>query len=166
MTPIILKFIHIMGIAIWSVGLICLPFLYRQRRRLQGAALYRLHNFTRYFYIAFVSPAAFVAVVSGTALIFVEATFEPWFALKMGLVIAMIVVHITSGVTILSLFEPGRTYPGWRTALVSGLTVAVVSAILVTVLGKPEWGTPGQVDAFFAPGNLGTMLGDAIAWLR
>ena len=166
MTPIILKFIHILGIAAWSVGLICLPLLYRQRRGLHGASLYRLHNFTRYFYIAFVSPAAFAAIVSGTALIFVAAAFEPWFAVKMGLVIAMIVVHITSGVTILSLFEPGRSYPGWRTALISTLTTAVVSAILITVLGKPEWGTPGQVDQFFAPGNLGTMLGDATAWLR
>ena len=166
MTPLILKSLHILGIAGWSVGLICLPYLYVQRRKLSGAMLYRLHNFTRFFYVALVSPAAFVAVATGTALIFVESTFEPWFAVKLAFVGAMVVVHITSGVTILSLFEPGRTYPLWRAGLVSGLSVAVICAILIAVLGKPEWGIFGALDSFFAPGNLGVMLNGIIAWWR
>src|SRR5690606_38216610 len=62
MTSVLLKFAHIIAIAGWSAGLICLPFLYVQRRRLSGDALHRLHNFTRFFYVALVSPAAFVAV--------------------------------------------------------------------------------------------------------
>lgn len=166
MTAILLKFAHIAAIALWSGGLICLPLLYAQRRALDGNALYRLHNFTRFFYIALVSPAAFVAVGTGTALIFVQATFEPWFTVKLALVAAMVIVHVTSGVVILRLFEPGQTYPAARSAIVSTLTVVVVASILVVVLGKPQWTEAGAVGQFFAPGALGEMLPDLSAWWR
>jgi putative membrane protein len=166
MSSVLLKFVHIFAIAFWSGGLICLPFLYVQRRRLAGDALHRLHNFTRFFYIAGVSPAAFLAVGSGTALIFMEATFEPWFAVKLALVGMMVGIHVTSGAVILRLFEPEKSYPAWRFALVSSLTILVIGAILVVVLSKPEWTTPGEVERFFAPGALGTALGDLTAWWR
>ena len=166
MTAIILKFVHIIAIAGWSAGLICLPFLYLQRRGLKGASLYRLHNFTRFVCIKLVSPAAFIAVATGIALIFVQATFEPWFAVKLAFVGAMVIIHVTSGVLILSIFEPGQSYPAWRFALVSFLTITVVGAILLTVLGKPQWLASETVNQFFAPGALGAMLNDIIAWWR
>ena len=166
MTSVLLKFVHIVAIAGWSAGLLCLPFLYVQRRGLVGDALYRLHNFTRYFYVALVSPAAFVAVATGTALIFAEATFEAWFTAKLALVTAMVIIHVTSGAMILRLFEPDKFYPGWRFALVTTVTVMVIGSILVVVLGKPQWGTPGSIEALFAPGALGVALGDLIAWSR
>lgn len=164
MTSVLLKFVHIIAIAGWSAGLICLPFLYVQRRRLSGDTLHRLHNFTRFFYVALVSPAAFVAVGSGTALIFVQATFEPWFAVKLAFVGIMVIIHVTSGAVILRLFEPGQVYALWRVIVVSLATSFVVGAILVVVLGKPQWTTPGGVEAFMAPGALGEKLGEFIAW--
>ena len=166
MSAILLKFVHIIAIAGWSAGLLCLPFLYLQRRRLGGDALHRLHNFTRFFYVGLVSPAAFVAVASGTVLIFVQATFEPWFSVKLALVAAMVIIHVMSGLMILRLFEPGRTYPAWRFIAVSALTACVIGAILVIVLGKPEWFAAAWITAFFAPGALGQMLGGLIAWSR
>ena len=166
MSAILVKFVHILAISGWSAGLICLPFLYLQRRRLSGNALHRLHNFTRFFYVALVSPAAFLAVASGIALIFMQATFEAWFAVKLALVAAMVIIHVTSGALILRLFEPGQAYPFWRFIVVSTLTVTVIAAILVVVLGKPQWTTSGEVQAMFAPGALGTVLGDLIAWWK
>ncbi|SEP64315.1 Uncharacterized membrane protein [Devosia sp. YR412] len=166
MSSILLKFLHIIAIAGWSAGLICLPFLYLQRRRLSGDALHRLHNFTRFFYVALVSPAAFIAVASGIALIFLQSTFEPWFAVKLALVAAMVIIHVTSGVVILRLFEPGQSYPVWRFVAVCTLTSLVVGAILVTVLGKPTWTTPTAIETLFAPGALGVILTDLIAWSK
>ena len=166
MSAILVKSLHIIAIALWSGGLICLPFLYLQRRRLTGDALHRLHNFTRFFYIALVSPAAFMAVGSGIALIFIQATFEAWFSVKLALVGVMVIIHVTSGALILRLFEPGQFYPFWRFAVISTLTLSIISAILVVVLGKPQWTTPGDIEAFFAPGALGEMLGDLIAWSK
>lgn len=166
MIGILLKFVHIIAIAAWSAGLICLPFLYLQRKRLVDDGLHRLHNFTRFFYVALVSPAAFVAVASGIVLIFQQAVFTPWFSLKLALVGVMVIIHVTSGAVILRLFEPGKFYPAWRFGLVSVMTTTVVAAILVTVLGKPSWITSGAIDAFFAPGALGWALGDLIAWSK
>ena len=166
MTAVLLKFAHIVAIALWSAGLICLPYLYLQRRRLDGNALHGLHNFTRFFYVALVSPAAFVAVATGTALIFVQSTFEPWFSVKLALVAVMVIVHVTSGAVILRLFEPGQAYPAWRSVAVSTLTISVIAAILVAVLGKPQWEAAGIIGQFFAPGALGTIVGSITAWWR
>lgn len=166
MSTILLKFIHIVAIAAWSGGLLCLPFLYLQRRGLGGDALHRLHNFTRFLYVGLVSPAAFLAIASGMLLIFLQATFEPWFSVKLALVAAMVIIHVTSGLVILRLFEPGRAYPWWRFVLATGLTATVIGAILVTVLGKPRWHSATWIETFFAPGALGEMLGGLTAWLR
>ena len=166
MSAILLKFVHVIAIALWSAGLICLPFLYLQRRRLEGEALHRLHNFARFFYVGLVSPAAFVAVASGTALIFVQATFEPWFSVKLALVGAMVIIHVMSGLMILRLFEPDQSYPWPRFVVVTALTSCVIGAILVTVLGKPSWLAAGWMTTFFAPGALGVLLSDLTAWSR
>mgnify|MGYP003121624456 CR=1 FL=1 len=166
MIAILLKLLHVMAIGLWSAGLLTLPFLYGQRRQLQGKALYRLHNFTRFFYIKLVSPAAFVAVVTGTVLIFVEATFVPWFSVKLLLVGVMVFIHVLSGLVILRLFEPGQRYPAIRVWAVITLTAGVIAAILATVLGKPEWLAAGWITDFFAPGALGEMFPFLTAWLR
>ena len=82
-----LKFVHLAAIAIWSGGLLVLPFLFWQRRALAaGPELDRLHRITRFVYVEMTSPAAFIAIGSGTALIFLQATFQEWFSLKMVLV--------------------------------------------------------------------------------
>src|SRR5690606_20968502 len=52
-----IKFIHVAAIALWSGGLVALPFLYHQRKGLEGEELHRLHAFTRFFYVGLVSPA-------------------------------------------------------------------------------------------------------------
>ena len=93
-----LKFIHLAAIAIWSGGLIVLPFLFWQRRALApGRDLERLHRITRLVYVELTSPAAFVAIASGTALIFLQTTFTEWFSLKMVLVGAMAMLHVVAG---------------------------------------------------------------------
>lgn len=166
MTSIILKFIHITAIAIWSGGLICLPFLYAQRRALEGIPLHRLHNFSRFFYVVVVSPAAFAAIASGTFLIFLQATFTPWFSVKLAFVGALVLVHVTSGLQILRVFEPGKIYPTSRLIIVSTLTVVVVSGIMAVVLGKPDFGRSALLDEWLRPGALGDFAVDLIPWLR
>jgi protoporphyrinogen IX oxidase len=155
-----LKFIHVAAIALWSAGLIALPFLYRQRRGLEDMALYRLHAFTRTFYVGIVSPAAFVAIASGTALILLQETYANWFSAKLVAVAAMTGIHIFSGLVILRIFEKTGHYHTARFLLVVPLTIAVVSTILALVLGKPEIDWPSGLVAFFAPGALREMASD------
>lgn len=134
-----LKLLHFAAIAIWSAGLICLPALYVQRAHVPDTpSMHRLQALVRFFYVVIISPAAFVAVASGTALIFVREPFEAWFSLKLALVGALVMIHIFTGLVILRLFEEGRTYPVWRFSAATTLTVTVVGAILVVVLAKPD----------------------------
>ena len=48
---------------------------------------------TRFVYVEMTSPAAFIAIGSGTALIFLQATFQEWFSLKMVLVGTLVMLH-------------------------------------------------------------------------
>ncbi|WP_297110718.1 CopD family protein [uncultured Devosia sp.] len=161
-----LKFIHVATIAGWSAGLIALPLLYRERRGLSGEALHKLHAFTRFFYVGLVSPAAFVAIASGTVLIFLQGTYENWFSAKLVGVSVMTGVHIFSGLMILRLFEPGGVYPLARFVIVLTLTFSAIAAILVLVLGKPDIAWPGILARFFAPGALSELFEQLIGGAR
>ncbi|WP_246472833.1 CopD family protein [Pelagibacterium limicola] len=154
-----LKFIHVATIAIWAAGLICLPFVYRQRSEVGvDHDLHRLHAMTRFFYVVILSPAAFVAIGSGTVLIFDQQTFVPWFTVKLFFVGVLVLVHVLTGLVILKLFEEAGHYPNWRYVAVTSFTAAVVTAILVVVSGKPEIDIRDFQTDFFQPGYLGEML--------
>lgn len=134
-----LKFIHIAAISVWAAGLVSLPGLYVQRARVAGDdQLFTLQRIVRAAYVGLISPAAFLAVASGTALIFLRETFVPWFSAKLALVAVMVLLHALTGLVIIRLFREGEVYPVWRFAAVTGLTVLVVLAILVLVLAKPD----------------------------
>lgn len=160
------KFIHVASIALWSAGLIALPFLYLQRKGLEGDALHRLHAFARFLYVNVVSPSAFVAIGSGTALIFLMGTYEAWFSAKLLAVSVMTGIHIFSGLMILKLFEPGRSYPLWRFGMVMPLTLLTVSTVLFLVLGKPRLEWPELLAELFVPGRLGDMLAPFNPWRK
>ena len=166
MTVVILKFLHAATISLWSAGLLALPFIYRQRRGLEGDDLYRLHIFTRYFYVGFVSPSAFVAIGTGTALIFLRETYVAWFSWKLLLVTVMTGIHLFSGLLILKLFEPHGRYPRWRFVAITAMTLLVVGGILGLVLGKPEIGPVRPLQEFFEPGSLEQAFASFTAWMR
>lgn len=134
-----LKTLHLAAIAIWSAGLLGLPGLFVGRTHVPDEqSKHRLQAAVRFLYVGIVSPAAFVAVGSGTALIFLRQSFEPWFTLKLALVGALVTIHILTGLVIIRLFEAGNVYPFWRFATATAVTLLMVGAILVTVLAKPD----------------------------
>ncbi len=158
-----LKFIHIATIAIWAAGLVCLPFLYRQRSEVGVEHdLHRMHAMTRFFYVVILSPAAFVAIGTGTALIFVQQTFDAWFTLKLVFVGALVVIHILTGLVILKLFDDAGRYPDWRYVAVTAVTTLIVTAILVVVSGKPDIDVHTIGADLFQPGRLGELIGPIV----
>lgn len=156
------KLLHVGTIGLWAAGLLALPFLFRQRNGLVGDELHRLHGFTRMFYVVLLSPAAFVAIGSGTVLIFFMQTYDAWFILKLAAVAVLTGIHIFAGATILKLFEPKKRYRFWRGLAGTSLTLASVTAILVLVLGKPQVLLPELTQDFFAPGALSQHVGEFI----
>lgn len=151
-----LKFIHLATIVLWSGGLVVLPFLFWQRRGIPvGPELDRLHRFTRFVFVAMASPAAVVAIGTGTALIFLQTTFLEWFSLKMVLVGGMVMLHVVAGLVLAKVFEPaGRFGRVSYVALTCSLMV-LITAIIWVVLAKPDLDSNQFALDLFSPGGLG-----------
>ncbi len=158
---VLLKFTHLAAIAIWSAGLIVLPFLFWQRRTFRvGAELDRLHRMTRFVYVGTASPAAFVAIASGTALIFLQATFQEWFSLKMVLVGIMAMLHVVAGLVLGRLFLADGHFGRASYIALSSTYIVLVTAIIWIVLAKPHIDSNQFAPGLFRPGALGQSFGD------
>lgn len=156
-----LKFVHLATIAIWSGGLIALPLLFWQRRGLElGPDLDRLHRLTRFVYVAMASPAAVIAIGSGTALIFLQATFYEWFSLKMLLVVAMAMLHVVAGLILATLFTPDGRFGRFSYVALTSAYLVLVTAIIWVVLAKPDLDANQFATNLFAPGGLRQFLVD------
>ncbi len=162
-----LKFVHLAAIAIWSGGLLALPFLFWQRRALAaGPDLDRLHRITRLVYVELTSPAAFIAIASGTALIFLQATFTEWFTLKMILVGLMAMLHVVAGLVIHQLFSPNGRFGRVSFVTLASTYAIVIVAILWVVLAKPHIDSNQFMVHLFEPGGLAKMLRQSLGDTR
>ena len=154
-----LKFMHLATIAVWSGGLIVLPLLFWQRRHVANVAeLEQLHRITRFVYVVMTSPAAFVAIGTGTALIFLQTTFREWFSLKMVLVGAMVMLHVLAGLTAARVFGPNGRFGTYACAALTSIYVLVIVAILWVVLAKPGIDANQIAPHLFDPGALAPLL--------
>ena len=157
----LLKFIHLGTIAIWSGGLIVLPFLFWQRQGVaMGPELDRLHRVTRFVYVGMTSPAAFVAIGSGTALIFLQSTFLEWFSLKMVLVGILVMLHVVAGLILTHLFEPTGHFGRFSYVALTVAYLVLSTAIIGVVLGKPHIDSSQFAQNLLAPGGLRQFLGE------
>ena len=151
----LLKFIHLAAIAVWSGGLIALPFLFWQRRTLEpGIELNRLHRIARLVYVDLTSPAAYIAIASGTALIFLQATFAEWFSTKMVLVGLMAMLHVVAGLILVKLFLPNGRLGRPSCVALSIAYAALITAVVWIVLAKPHIDANQFAAHLFEPGGL------------
>ncbi|MGQ7793179.1 CopD family protein [Faunimonas sp. B44] len=154
-----LKAIHIATLVIWCGGLIALPSLFAMRGRFAHRELeHDFHRMVRDAFVRIVSPAAFVAVASGAALIFAREVFTPWMILKLVFVGMLVGLHVRQGYVLVRLFEPGRRYARWRQLLATGATVVVACCVLFLVLGKPDLDPALLPDVMRQPGGLQSLL--------
>jgi protoporphyrinogen IX oxidase len=150
-----LKAIHIASLVIWCAGLLVLPGLFAQKARASDKeALYHLQRFARSVFTVVTSPAAFVAVGTGTALIFVREVFTVWMALKLAAVGGLVLLHVHAGYLIVRIFGPERRFAAWRGHATALATLAVISTILWLVLSKPFIDIASLPDWMRRPGGL------------
>ena len=162
-----LKFVHLAAIALWSSGLIALPFLFWQRRALKvGLDLDRLHRVARLVYVELTSPAAFIAIGSGTALIFLQATFQEWFSLKMVLVGIMAMLHVVAGLILVHLFLPEGRFSWLSYLALTSAYIVLITAIIWIVLAKPQFDSNQFAAHLFEPGGLGRWLHQSFGEIR
>jgi len=154
-----LKAIHIVALMVWCAGLLTLPGLYVRRGRVAShAELHELQRFTRALFIGIVSPAAFVTVIAGTSLIFLNNVFNVWMMAKLALVGALVALHMREGYLVLHIFEPRRRYPRWKQIGTLAATIGVILSILYLVLAKPHLDLAGFPDWLRKPGGLQSLL--------
>ena len=153
-----LKAVHILALMVWCAGLLALPGLFVHRSRLSDPAAAELHRLTRTLFIRVASPAAFVAVVAGTGLLFLREVFTTWMMLKLVVVGVLVVIHIRSGHLILNLFAPHGSFAAWRRWALTGATVCTIAGILTLVLAKPELTPAGLPDWLTQPGGLQSLV--------
>lgn len=154
-----MKAIHIATLSIWCAGLISIPLMLLRRPEMVGEPLYALQRATRFAFIIVISPAGFIAIGTGTALIFAQETFTFWFAVKLLFVGILAKIHIRTGTAVVEVFKDEGAFPPWKAMGAVIAAALVTTAILVVVLWKPETSELGIPQNVFAPGWLGETLG-------
>jgi protoporphyrinogen IX oxidase len=152
------KIIHIAALMVWCAGLLMLPSLYVRRNTLRGTDLHDLQRLTRLLFIKITSPAAFVAIIAGTLLIFLRDVFTLWMVLKLVAVGMLALLHVRDGYILLHLFESGGRYARWRQVVATIATLIAIGAILLLVLAKPHIDAASLQTPMFRPGALQSLL--------
>lgn len=133
-----LKALHITTLLIWCAGLFYLPGLFAAHPRCADASAFRqLRIMTRFTYIVVASPAAVMAILSGTALIYVADVREGWLMLKLAVVSLMVAFHVYCGQLVAKLHRTPAPHPP-----AAYLTLLIFPSLLIPtvfwlVLGKP-----------------------------
>ncbi|HSJ79427.1 MAG TPA: CopD family protein [Erythrobacter sp.] len=133
-----LKFIHITGIAIWIAGLLHLASLLAGHAAVRDQQDFaRVRMASRFAYMGVISPAAFVAVAAGTALLFVSDALHPWMFAKLGAVTVLVIVHVQYAYVLTHLAVEGAQQPTVKIRIMVGAIIAAALAVLYLVLAKP-----------------------------
>lgn len=146
-----LLLLHIAGLVCWGAAILCVPTLLLNGELFQtgsataGAARETGHAegttvIARRTFLWVATPAALIAVSSGTLLFTLMATLEIWMLLKLVLVSALVLVHIAIGLLMLRAERAGHAArtPGWLAGGASATMLALMLAIVALVLAKPE----------------------------
>ena len=157
-----LKFFHIASLAIWCAGLLLLPLLLqRADDPVRAGEAARMRIFAHYAYNFCISPAAVAATVAGGGLLFARWVFEPWMFAKLAQIGALVVLHTYLGHCVARLGEEGYVRPVLPPALLLAAGLAIMSAILFTVLAKPQFDAAMMPDWLRTPLNRQLLLSPA-----
>lgn len=146
------KAVHISALAIWCAGLAALPLMLSRHDPAATVEDYRrIRRYTHLTYTVCVTPAAVVAVVSGTWLIFMREVYVPWMFAKLGFVALLIGFHAWTGYVLVTVAETAGTHRPPRPGLPLALLSVPVLAILLIVLTKPDLGSVAFPDWLTTP---------------
>lgn len=136
-----LKLLHFAALICWCGGLLYLPALIAAA--IDNHSAYRVDRawMARQLFIAFVTPAALIAIASGTALFLLREIVTVWLVFKLSAVAGMAITHAMCGSLILKVerhLELDEPLPGvWRSVAAGLLSLAFITATLWLVLAKP-----------------------------
>lgn len=157
-----LKFLHIAGVSLWVAGLLYLAAMLLSHRHVRDQQDFaRVRMGSRFAYMGLVSPAAFVAIGAGGALLFVADALHPWMFVKLAAVGVLVVAHMQYGYVLTHLADEEAKGPTLRILAIGWAIVISATAILFLVLAKPMipvefipdwWTEPGLLQHPASPG--------------
>lgn len=134
----LLKLLHFMALIGWCGALLYLPAMIAGGTRSSDEMFYRDHaHLTRTVFNLIATPAALLAIGSGTALFLRESIFDPWLIVKLTTVAGMVLCHALCGVLILRIERAAEPALRRDCLLIAVLLSALIGATLWLVLAKP-----------------------------
>jgi len=138
----IVKSLHIAGLCIWCAGLLILPLLlhlYGQREDIRTQAGYsEFRLLVHASYNKIVTPAALIAIASGTLLIFLAGVTDAWLMVKLAVVAGMVLLHAWMGHLVVQTAEGKGSYRMPEPLIALPLAILLMAGVLVLVLAKPD----------------------------
>lgn len=132
--------LHISALLFWCAALLYLPALIAgmHTRQIEISEPYHQYgSIARFVFTHIATPAALLAIMSGTIVLLLNRTAELWLIIKLTLVVGLVVGHTLVGLLLLHTQErsskPVRLWC-WSLSAVLGI---LITAILWVVLAKP-----------------------------
>jgi uncharacterized membrane protein len=136
----LLKLLHFIALIGWCGALLYLPALIAAGTRSSEALFYRDHaHLTRMVFTLVATPAALLAIGSGTLLFVRGSVFDPWLILKLSAVAGMVLCHALCGVLILRVERTPERAIGRQCLGLGTLMVALIAVTLWLVLARPAF---------------------------
>lgn len=137
----LLKLLHFAALIGWCGALLYLPALVAAAG--DENSQYRVDRawMARQLFIAFATPAALIAIGTGTALFLRDGIVAPWLVLKLVAVAGMAICHTSCGALIMRTerhLELDQPPPGiWLSVFTGIVSATFIGATLWLVLAKP-----------------------------
>lgn len=134
-----LKLLHIAALIVWCGSLLYLPAAVAAgSARCEGELFHSPHDqMARTLFTIVATPAALLAIASGTAVFLIDGTLAVWLIAKLTLVCALVLCHTACGVLLLRVEHDRQRAVGVACTMVGGLSLLLIGAIAWLVLGKP-----------------------------
>ncbi|WP_126171985.1 CopD family protein [Altericroceibacterium xinjiangense] len=150
-----LKFLHIMGITVWVAGLLYLAAMLLGHSNVRDRQDFaRVRMASRFAYMGVISPAAFIAIGAGGALLFISDALHPWMFLKLMAVGILVISHIKYGYVLTHLADEEAEGPTLRIKAIAATILVSATVVLWLVLSKPAISEDAFPDWLMEPGFL------------
>ena len=134
-----LKLLHLGAVVVWCGALLYLPAAIAAERRRPGSSPpWPDVRLARGLFTGLVTPAALLAIGSGTAVFLVHGPVVPWLAVKLAMVGLLVLGHAACGLLILARERAPEAALGGRCLAIGASSAVWLLAIAWLVLAKPR----------------------------
>lgn len=132
--------LHIAALVTWCASLVYLPALIAGIHTDQIEIVEPRHKYgsvARFVFTYIATPAALIAIISGTLVFLFNRTIEVWLIAKLTLVTGLVIAHAFAGLLLLHTQDPSSKPVRRWCWLLSGSSCVLIIAIIGVVLAKP-----------------------------